>query len=442
MPTPAHKQRSDYVAGVCLTGLLIAALTLIFVIMGAKSAQPQGPEYTISVPIETGVAGIDTSSSLIYGGLVVGQVTEVKFKDNTMLVQVRLNRRLDLHSSIRIIKESSLLGGTTNLRILDPGSKSAQNQRLTSGQVIPLSKSASGLAGILGKDGSENIDSLTENFEESAKGLQGIVASIRSNDDISSIQDNYEALAEDIQRDVPEWESRYNLILTRVDNIESKGDFWYEQVDQITTSLDRSDKIFSEVTLHFRDEQLKKLEKAINELVVATRESAAKFETSVLPKVDELIGKAETSWNDFQRMYADVKNVSAEVKSTIDYALAQTTLASQQLTLTISEVIGSLGIPLLERPSKEEVNLMAQYAALSEWARSAVQMQEILNTLNSIPELTKLGNLEEQASMARLIDLLRASLADYEAAQNKFDRVTSGQNTGSARRDGVDHQDH
>ena len=85
---------------------------------------------------------------------------------------------------------------------------------------------------------------------------------------------------------------------------------------------------------------------------------------------------------------------------------------------------------------------MAQYAALSEWARSAVQMQEILNTLNSIPELTKLGNLEEQASMARLIDLLRASLADYEAAQNKFDRVTSGQNTGSARRDGVDHQDH
>ena len=111
------------------------------------------------------------------------------------------------------------------------------------------------------------------------------------------------------------------------------------------------------------------------------------------------------------------------------------------MTLTIDEVIGSLGIPLLERPSEEEVNLMARYAAMSEWSRSAVQMQELMGSLANMPKLTESGNLEEQATMARMIDLLRASIADYEAAQAKFDQLTRMHQTGSSRRDGVDDQD-
>ena len=84
---------------------------------------------------------------------------------------------------------------------------------------------------------------------------------------------------------------------------------------------------------------------------------------------------------------------------------------------------------------------MGRYAALSEWSRSAVQMQELLGALNAMPELNDSGNLEDQATVARLIDLLRASLADYEAAQNKFDQLTRFQSPGSSRRDGVDDQD-
>ena len=84
---------------------------------------------------------------------------------------------------------------------------------------------------------------------------------------------------------------------------------------------------------------------------------------------------------------------------------------------------------------------MAQYGAMSEWSRSAVQMQEILSALKNMPELTKSGDLEEQATMMRLIDLLRASLADYEAAQNKFNQINKIKNTGSSRRDGVDQPD-
>ena len=66
-------------------------------------------------------------------------------------------------------------------------------------------------------------------------------------------------------------------------------------------------------------------------------------------------------------------------------------------------------------------------------------MKEILDTIEHMPKLKNAGNIQEQATMARLIDRLRASLADYEAAQSKFDQVTrTKQDQGSSRRDGVD----
>ena len=441
MPTPAHKERSDYVAGLCLTGLLVGVMAVILGTMGAKDSEKQGPQYTVSVPVEAGVAGINTSSSLIYGGLVVGQVTDVEFKDNMMLVKVSLDRRLNLHSNVRIVKESSLLGGTTNLLIIDLGVKTSRSKQLKNGEVIPISKSGSGLTGVLGKGSAEAIDDITDNFAKSADGLRGIVNSIRSNDDITSIQTNYAALASDIQNDMPQWEASYQAILNRVESIQSKGNGWYEKLDDVTASAEKVEKSFTEITYQFREEQVEKLEKAIAEMVSATKEAAAQFETSVIPQADALVATARKSWNDYLALYSHAKVVAHEIKSSIDYALAQTTLASQQLTLTIDEVIGSLGVPLLQRPSQQEVELMAQYGAMSEWSRSAVQMQEILSALKNMPELTKSGDLEEQATMMRLIDLLRASLADYEAAQNKFNQINKIKNTGSSRRDGVDQPD-
>ena len=440
MTSQSQKQRSDYVAGICLTALLVGAMGLIVFIMSVRSAQPSGPEYIISVPTEMGVAGIDSSSNLIYGGLVVGQVTNVNFEDNQMLVKVSLNRRLNLQKSVRIIKEDSLLGGTTNLVILDSGTDAAKTgKQLTSGEVIPITKAASGLAGILGSKEAKSIDSITDNIEQSADGLRGIVESIRSNEDISSIQDNYEALTASLQNDLPRWESSYESILERVDRIQARGDVWYDQIDQVTASADSADRAFSEITVHFREEQLEKLDARIRELVSATRAAADDFEAMVIPRVEVLTSMAEKSYDDFLALYGQMKDLAKDVTSSVDYALAQTTLASQQLTLTIDEVIAEVGIPLLQRPSQEQIELMSQYGAMNEWTRSAVQMKEILETIEHMPKLKNAGNIQEQATMARLIDLLRASLADYEAAQSKFDQVTrTKQDQGSSRRDGVD----
>ena len=43
--------------------------------------------------------------------------------------------------------------------------------------------------------------------------------------------------------------------------------------------------------------------------------------------------------------------------------------------------------------------------------------------------------------MARLVDLLRASLADYEQAQKEFEEIRIFGSQGSLRRNGVDDQD-
>lgn len=441
MSIPPKKERSDYRAGLCVTVVLLVIMAAIFTSMELQTETPRGQEFVISVPLDTGVDGIDSSSKLIYGGLTVGSVKTVTFDKDQMLITIAMSVPLNLHKSVRIIKQGSLLGGTTNLVVVDTGN-SEPAEKIASGDVIKISKSPSGVAGIVGTEGSEAIDRITENIEKSAIGFRGIVQSVRSNSDISSIRNNYEALSGSIRTDLPEWEKQFGLISEQVERIRAKGDRWTRELTGLKTTATRFDDSMKELTTHFGETELNKLEDSINTMRESFEATRVQFESEVIPLADDMIDLARASWDDLSQVIERLKALAREGKRSIDYALAQTTLAAQQLNLTIDEVIGGLGIPLLERPSEPQIQLMIRNAAFSEWARSATQMREILDAISQTPfDRNDPIELEEATTMARLVDLLRASLADYEQAQKEFEEIRIFGSQGSLRRNGVDDQD-
>ena len=120
--------------------VLLAVMAAIFTSMELQKGTPQGPQFVISVPLEMGVDGIDSSSKLIYGGLTVGHVEAVSFQKDQMLITIAMTVPLGIHKSVKIIKQGSLLGGTTNLIVVDTGDPKA-NESLASGEVVKISKS-------------------------------------------------------------------------------------------------------------------------------------------------------------------------------------------------------------------------------------------------------------------------------------------------------------
>ena len=136
MSIQPKKERSDYRAGLCVTVVLILVLAAIFTSMELQTEPPQGPEFVISVPLEMGVDGISSSSKLVYGGLTVGSVKTVNFQKDQMMITIAMNIPLNIHKSVRIIKQGSLLGGTTNLVVVDTGDPKP-TERLKSGDVVP-----------------------------------------------------------------------------------------------------------------------------------------------------------------------------------------------------------------------------------------------------------------------------------------------------------------
>ena len=87
MSRSPQRARSDYKARTLPDGDAVRPHDRGAGLHGAGQAiRGGGPSFTISVPLEMGVDGINDSSQIIYGGLVVGNVDRVEFDDDRILV--------------------------------------------------------------------------------------------------------------------------------------------------------------------------------------------------------------------------------------------------------------------------------------------------------------------------------------------------------------------
>ena len=69
---------------------------------------------------------------------------------------------------------------------------------------------------------------------------------------------------------------------------------------------------------------------------------------------------------------------------------------------------------------------MVSYASFSEWASSAVQIKETLDSIREVQDLMPEQQLDSEQTMQALIAMLEKSLEDYERAQQRFQAAIGG----------------
>ena len=426
MSRSPQRARSDYKAWLCLTVTLFVLMTSVLVAMelGKRSAE-EGPSFTISVPLEMGVEGVNDSSQIIYGGLVVGKVDRVEFDDDRILVRVTLNRRLQLKQSVEIVKQSSLLGGTNDLLIMKTGDDK-DSKDLADGSTVEITRGASGVSSVLGPKGAKSVDDIITNIETSVDGFRSMAEDLGDNPEVEDIQRDFLELRRMIDEDLPRWERRYESLLDRIERISREGEMISAGMGRVEDSFGRTSEAVGRVESRLSPQQISLIEDAYRSILDSYSQVVDDFESETMPVVDRILETARGSIDDFERIVGEMQKIASRTSFSIDYALAQTTLASQQLSITLDEVISSLGIPLLQRPSREEVGLMTRYAAFSEWASSAVQIKETLDSIREVRPLIPEDRLGSKETMDRLVGMLEQSLRDYESAQRRFVATTRG----------------
>ena len=113
------------------------------------------------------------------------------------------------------------------------------------------------------------------------------------------------------------------------------------------------------------------------------------------------------------------------IKSTLDRFIADSTLASQELARTESEVIGSLGLPLLERPSSSDREQLIRAEAMSDWARVAEQVHLLLQAIETI-SLDDSDDPAARRTLGTLTETLKATLREYDEVQSRLFRPATG----------------
>lgn len=389
-------------------------------------ANPIGyQDYLVNFSLANGVQGIQMGSPVDFGGLNVGQVTGLQYQEGNLQVKISLEPSMRLYRGAQIQRVGSLIGGPALLVIASQGS--SQGGLIEPGTVLIASASDGGLANVIGKKNALHLEQIQTSLENAFDGLQEI--GLRA----ERIGENAQALSEiaqTLRTDVDTWEPKFDAIETNFASIQSKG----ASIDERFQALHETDgdpetsmrpgnvlmRAYRDVVAMFEGERLEAIRTNWDTILTAAQEIETEFTNDVRPKAEKVIETAEASWGNLTNTRDSLQRLATEARSSLDVFMANSTLAAQQLTLTESEVIGSLGLDLLARPSKEDIQIIAMQAALGDWTRSAFTLRE---SLESIEGITIQSNQDSEATLARLVDTLNAALADYEDAQREFFRT-------------------
>lgn len=395
--TTKTRDRSDFLPGFVIL-VLLAILLLCTSVIAYFRSNPIGMRgYELQFTLGMGIQGLENGSPIYFGGIDVGQVNGLHYNQGNLVVHMEIDRSVRLYPGANISRSASLIGGQASLVIHDVGS--TETGPLDGGSKIQASSGPGGVANLIG---TENANRLTEIQDSLTNAVTALEAVRTEASRISGEAKELTVFAEAVEQDFETWQPHIERIEAKIDSIQEKGRLIKEsQQGPEEGNAPRQSTLSSSWA---------KIIEQANDL----RDS---FEKEVRPKLDRLIAAAEQDWEDLQSIMDRLQGLAGDARTSLNEFMANSTLAGEQLSLAESEILGALGLPLLERPSQQDIELLMREQAIGDWTRAAIELRESLEAMQtvSIPE----GD-DAQATLARLVDTLRAALADYEDAQGRF----------------------
>ena len=408
--TDKKRERRAGMAIILLLAILLASITAF-----ARWRNNPGETVTYQVvfDLQSGIEGVQPGSIVLYGGIEIGKVRKLHYRNEELIVVAEVIKTYQFREGAQVYRSTPLIGGASTLVVTSLGGQSEEvlpnNARINA--ILPKG----GRTTILGEENVQRVDKIRLAFSESMDGLREMAdKASRIGSASSSFTEFTGVMADDIEG----WRPRLDAIENRLNSISSRLNALR---DQTTPLMEKGDFVARELgslgdTL---DEGTRNLGKDFDALSIDFEGLRNDYEEQVMPNLDAIISRGEASWLASQESLDRLRSLAGEGRSSLQKFIADSTLAAQQLKLAEAEIIGSLGLELLERPSTEDQDLLIREAAMGDWARTAVRLAELLRLLESIDAPAE-DEGEQSKLLRRLIDEIRSNLAEFDSIQDRI----------------------
>ena len=431
------KERSNFRAGLYTVIIILVGFTFTLGIIRRNANAVKGTQYTLSFTMNAGVGTLQAGSVITAAGIRVGQINLVDIDEETLKAEIFIRDPFLLYPGTVIFRSESLMGGVDSLTIDSFGDDA--KPMLETGSEIRSAPKPPALKGMLGDRDASRIESIQKNTDELTRGLQQIATSLDDSDAFAGLNEDLQSMMKQTSQDVEIWAPRLERIQGRIETFRTQFPDMKLELDKLTQTSEVTEQAILELRETFSPERRQQLADAVNQAVRDAREISVRIDTEVITQIQSIIDQANYAWSDLQSIQDLLQSMASNARRSLQVAVGNSALAAQQLLLAQTEIIGSLGIPLIEKPSLKDEKLGIKIEILERWTRSAIQLRRFLGALEVLKGNT--ANVDDDALLERLVDSLRAALADFEDAQSRLIEIESPAKREPGRTDGIDETD-
>lgn len=410
----ANRQRRDRRAGVVILILAAFGLWLIFLANEARARPAELVEYNVIFKVAKGVNGVVPGSQIFYGGMQVGRVEKVTYRDGELVVTTLVSPQYRLHPGATITRQASPLGGKASFVIESTGDHSMA--KLPEGSDIDAAEGPDGVSAVLGEANADRVTRIRDGISATVEGLGRINAQVAG---LGDAADRIRAFGDVLDSDIEHWRPVVERLDERFERIEPKFAGVRSELEGVIAAGEPVRTGLLELSERFSGPEFESLRSGLAATGSDFDALAKTFEGDLVPRTRELVSRLESAGEDAGTLLDQLEATIATLRRSFQIFIANSTLTSQELVLARSEIISKLGLPLLERPSRAEIELLTRERALEAWASTANRIQLLLGAINSL-EVDDGEHDPFRSTFKRLREELERTLEAYEGAQSTF----------------------
>ena len=408
------RQRSNYWAGVVIVVLAAICLMLMARISHNRKNPSNMIEYSVVFNLSSGVNGVSPGSLVYYGGIEVGIIEGVAYKNGTLTVKTLVQNKFRLHPGAMIIRSESLIGGQASFVIVSTGNK--DKSPLPNGASIMAAKNEDGARKIVGQENADHLKRIRDAISRFEDDYGDVSMSL---DGFRDTRNEIEQFTAEVRSDVETWTPTMETMQTRLDSIGPRVSTAGEDLAGVNESAGRMIEDVDRLRLLFTDERFETLKNDL-ELAMTNYESlSSTFNEEIVPKTKSIMKAIEDSEARGKQTLAELQRMAGEGRGTMQIFVANSTLAAQELILAQDEILSTLGLSLLERPTQLDLELMIREEALEMWARTATRIHLLLGAVESL-DIDSDESKRAEEILQRLRGELQKTLDDYLAVQKRI----------------------
>lgn len=414
----AERQRNNIRMGIFVSISLLLGLGIVVALTGAlDSLRGRSTVHTVRFTVQSGVSNLKTGSEVRVGGMRLGEVVrllpQIKPGEPFQYIDVEfaLDQSVQLYENARIMVSSPLIGAEAWLDITSVGEGPIATGVLVGSERVGM------LTALLGDDGANNTQRMLQDTQQFTAFLASINDEYERNvlpileDFQSASGGTREFVASFRQDDWPRWVASVDSLMNRAN----------QSISAFDAMLSEGHGLLSDgrdVLAENRDD----LRTSVAQFRIASenwQRATQRISDETVDRIHALLDTGQDGLREMREAAVMLRQDYDGWATNISEALGRANIASQQLSLTMTEVRRSPW-KVLYRPSEKELEHELLYEAARSFAVAAADLKAASTSMQRIME----NHSERLSDDAELLDRVRmnllAPLDRYEIAQQRL----------------------